>query len=208
MCLESELENQGEVSSTRGQVPCHSESKESKTPSSNSIHVSSDDDSDLELGFFDDWFEAGAFNVGENSGRSNANGNGEQQHSGLTTEDNSRAQGSEQNWEVTRSRDESREQARVEIRNLEQKTSAEELPTCQTSLELKDILISLSTREDKKPFRIYVRRNWLWEDYLLARQKPWVNPTGTLKVVFVDEAAVDDGGPKREFFTGKSVSIF
>ena len=56
LCLESEVENDGEsTSDTRGRIsgtsPSHSASIESK----NLIDVSSGD-SDLELGFFDEWF--------------------------------------------------------------------------------------------------------------------------------------------------------
>lgn len=33
------------------------------------------------------------------------------------------------------------------------------------------------------------------------RKKKWFKPTSLLRVIFVGEPAVDDGGPKREFFT-------
>ena len=35
-----------------------------------------------------------------------------------------------------------------------------------------------------------------------TRKKKWFKPKGMLKVTYVGEPAVDDGGPKREFFTG------
>lgn len=33
-------------------------------------------------------------------------------------------------------------------------------------------------------------------------QEEWFKPKAMLKVTYVGEPAVDDGGPKREFFTG------
>jgi len=68
--------------------------------------------------------------------------------------------------------------------------------------DIKDILKGISNHVDKKIFRIHVRRKFLWEDFLESRKRPWVKPCHTIKVVFLGEAAIDDGGPKREFFTG------
>jgi hypothetical protein len=47
--------------------------------------------------------------------------------------------------------------------------------------------------------RIAIRR---LHDYMAARKKKWFNLKGTLKVTFIGEPAVDDGGPKRELFSG------
>lgn len=52
--------------------------------------------------------------------------------------------------------------------------------------------------------RIAIRRSSPFADYVAAREKKWFKPKGTLKVTFVGEPAVDDGGPKREFFSGMS----
>ena len=54
--------------------------------------------------------------------------------------------------------------------------------------------------------RINVRRNFLWLDFKRARTNK-VKPEDNLKVVFVGECAIDDGGPKREFFTGGTVFL-
>ena len=78
-------------------------------------------------------------------------------------------------------------------------------PTESPAVELKDILSEISNHVEKKSFRIHVRRKHLWEDFVEARKRPWVKPTNALKVVFVDEPAVDDGGPRREFLTGVSI---
>ena len=52
------------------------------------------------------------------------------------------------------------------------------------------------------PKRITVRRKLIWEDFKneLVRK---VTPTTKIKVVFAGEPAVDDGGPRRELFSGK-----
>ena len=50
--------------------------------------------------------------------------------------------------------------------------------------------------------RISVRRSSVFSDYMACRKKKWFKPKGTLKVTFIGEPAIDDGGPKREFFTG------
>jgi hypothetical protein len=50
--------------------------------------------------------------------------------------------------------------------------------------------------------RVSVRRSSAFQDYLVAKRKKWFKPKATLKVTFIGEPAVDDGGPKREFFTG------
>ena len=52
------------------------------------------------------------------------------------------------------------------------------------------------------PKRITVRCKLVWEDFKneLVRK---VTPTTKIKVVFAGEPAVDDGGPRRELFSGK-----
>ncbi len=51
--------------------------------------------------------------------------------------------------------------------------------------------------------RINVQRKTVLADYLNTRKRrPWFKPEDQIKVVFIGEPAIDDGGPKREFFTG------
>jgi hypothetical protein len=50
--------------------------------------------------------------------------------------------------------------------------------------------------------RVTVRRKSLWQDYLRARKGNY-NPKDAIKITFCGEPAIDDGGPKREFFSGK-----
>jgi hypothetical protein len=55
--------------------------------------------------------------------------------------------------------------------------------------------------------RLTVRRKFLWQDFKNARKKK-IGPKDRVKVVFSGEPAVDDGGPRRELFSGmKNVSI-
>lgn len=58
---------------------------------------------------------------------------------------------------------------------------------------------SFSSGQD--PIRVTVRRKMLWEDYRRARER-YYHPGKLLKVTFSGEPAVDEGGPKREFFSG------
>lgn len=48
--------------------------------------------------------------------------------------------------------------------------------------------------------RIHVRRASLFQDALKAFARPSFNVSKMLKVVFIGEACVDEGGPRREFF--------
>ena len=49
--------------------------------------------------------------------------------------------------------------------------------------------------------RVTVRRKMVWEDFKRARYR-YYQPDRLLKVTFAGDPAVDDGGPKREFFAG------
>ena len=74
--------------------------------------------------------------------------------------------------------------------------------TNPAGVDLKDILKGIAARVEPKESRINVQRKFLWDDYLEARSRPWVHPENAIWVVFIGEPAVDDGGPRREFFTG------
>ena len=60
------------------------------------------------------------------------------------------------------------------------------------------VIFPVATEEDKQ--RIHIRRNRLFADSLQAFSRPTFNVSKMLKVVFIGESAVDDGGPRREFF--------
>ena len=59
-----------------------------------------------------------------------------------------------------------------------------------------------SIDEDSTVFNsIHVRRNHIWRDAFRAITKPSFNPTNPVRVTFIGEPAIDEGGPRREFFT-------
>ena len=57
-------------------------------------------------------------------------------------------------------------------------------------------------------------RNHIWIDALRAISKPAFNPLFPIRVTFISESAIDEGGPSREFFSlvllkiSEDVSIF
>lgn len=78
----------------------------------------------------------------------------------------------------------------------------EELDMSQYKSLLKKKIAECATRLSTNVKRINVRRRFLWEDFKAAR-KSRIGPLSNLKVVFVGEPSIDDGGPKRELFSGK-----
>lgn len=70
--------------------------------------------------------------------------------------------------------------------------------SCSKSL-LKEQIKSWSANSSPDLTHINVRRRNLWEDFKNARRKK-INSVSNLKIVFVGEPSIDDGGPKREFF--------
>ena len=55
-------------------------------------------------------------------------------------------------------------------------------------------------KENQK--RLNVQRKHLWVDFKQAHAKCKLDPSTPIRVVFLGEPAVDDGGPKQEFFPG------
>mgnify|MGYP002804295901 CR=1 FL=1 len=60
-------------------------------------------------------------------------------------------------------------------------------------------------KEDQK--RLNVRRKDLWVDLKQACVKYKLDPSTPIRIVFLGEPAIDDGGPKREFFSGIALKI-
>lgn len=81
-----------------------------------------------------------------------------------------------------------------------------ELPQEQQRIDgdipLKDVVSSLANSLSENLVRLNVRRKHMWSDFKEARIKQRVNPGDRLKIVYIGEPAVDDGGPRREFFSG------
>jgi hypothetical protein len=70
--------------------------------------------------------------------------------------------------------------------------------------QIKETIIVLQTNIDQSVNRLSIRRRYAFQDYTAARRKPRrkFNPNGMLKISFIGEPAVDDGGPRREFYSG------
>lgn len=72
------------------------------------------------------------------------------------------------------------------------------------AISIKEILKNLTGHLGPAVSRINIRRGRLFEDYVDSRRKcPWHKPENSLKVTFIGEPAIDTGGPRREFLTGK-----
>ncbi|KAJ7354872.1 hypothetical protein OS493_029427 [Desmophyllum pertusum] len=65
---------------------------------------------------------------------------------------------------------------------------------------LHDLIVQLHNKLAPETTRINVRRKTLWQDYVKERKRK-LKPEHALKVVFLGEPAIDDGGPRREFFS-------
>ena len=57
----------------------------------------------------------------------------------------------------------------------------------------------------EKEVRVNIRRKHIWSDFKQARKKFNLVPSHKMKIVFLGEPAVDNGGPRREFFAGKLI---
>jgi hypothetical protein len=70
--------------------------------------------------------------------------------------------------------------------------------------ELIGTLQTLQTNLNTRTNRINVQRTSVLDDYIDARKRfHWMHPENRIKVVFIGEPAIDTGGPKREFCSGK-----
>ena len=59
----------------------------------------------------------------------------------------------------------------------------------------------------EKEVRVNIQRKHIWSDFKQARKKFNLEhvPSHKIKIVFLGEPAVDDGSPRREFFSGKLI---
>ena len=89
-----------------------------------------------------------------------------------------------------------------EDENLEfsQETSSRTLYTVNTSLTKKLQNYKEQFIDSSKNFRVKVRRQNVWEDTLVKLQKEEGALMNQIKVQFIGEPAVDQGGPSREYF--------
>ena len=85
--------------------------------------------------------------------------------------------------------------------HLSSDAAAENTELLQFSLL--DELKRLEKNLDQTTNCVNVQRISILNDYLDRRIKcSWFSPKNKIKVVFIGEPAVDDGGPRREFFSG------
>ena len=76
-------------------------------------------------------------------------------------------------------------------------------PSCVLKDMVMNLAVTLFDLEEER-VRIIVCRKQVWDDYKRAR---YYSPEKKIKVTFSGESAIDDGGPRREFFSG-IVNIF
>ncbi len=69
--------------------------------------------------------------------------------------------------------------------------------------KLVQVVTKLKVGSDTKQNRLHIRRKKVWNDFLESRHSKWFKLQNKWKVTFVGECAIDDGGPRREFFTDK-----
>ena len=69
--------------------------------------------------------------------------------------------------------------------------------------KLVQVITKLKVGSDVRQNRLHIRRKKVWNDFLELRHSKWFKLQNKWKVTFVGETAIDNGGPRREFFTGK-----
>ena len=69
---------------------------------------------------------------------------------------------------------------------------------CMICLRSRHLPLDSSSEDSKMCIR--VRRKFVWKDTLRAFKRPGFATDKWLMVEFVGESAIDDGGPRREYF--------
>ena len=69
--------------------------------------------------------------------------------------------------------------------------------------KLVQVISKLKVGLDMRQNRLHIRRKKIWNDFLESRHLKWFKLQNKWKITFFGETAIDDGGPRREFFTGK-----
>ena len=80
--------------------------------------------------------------------------------------------------------------------------------TGPADVSIKGLILKLqqNIQNTSQPTRVNIRRKSTWEDFRQERRKR-CKPERMIKVVFLGEPAIDDGGPKRELFSGLSLNF-
>ena len=85
---------------------------------------------------------------------------------------------------------------------LDGSEEAKSIPQNDQMEKIKDLINKCATNVEEVKIRINVRRKEVFNDYLAACQKQWLNNKRLFKITFVCELAVDYHGPCRESFSG------
>ena len=97
-----------------------------------------------------------------------------------------------------------------EDQNFEETITADEISFLESDLTKvrKDVISVAGDVKRGSTNRMTIRRKEVFQDYLEARRKRWFTQGAILKISFAGEPAIDGGGPRREFFTGKKFVTF
>lgn len=80
------------------------------------------------------------------------------------------------------------------------------ITSTSTTVSVKEVITALPVMEvlrTQKPLKLRVRRAMLWGDVQGYSTK--ISASHTIKVEYIGEPSTDDGGPRREFFSGTEV---
>lgn len=76
------------------------------------------------------------------------------------------------------------------------------------TVSIKEVVQALKNNlSDGKPRRFNIRRKLIWSDFKEGRQKAIIGAADHIKIIFIGEPAIDDGGPRREFFSGMPIVL-
>ena len=77
------------------------------------------------------------------------------------------------------------------------------VPEVNETVSIKEVVKALiNNMSDGKPRRLNIRRKRIWSDFKEARQNGIIGAADHIKIIFIGEPAIDDGEPRREFFSG------
>ena len=80
--------------------------------------------------------------------------------------------------------------------------SANDTSPTYPAVTLKDVVANLAKAIPEEFVRVNIRRKNLWSDFKELCTRRRITPLDRVKIVFVGEPAVDNAGPRREFFSG------
>ena len=79
----------------------------------------------------------------------------------------------------------------------------DDTPILNEAMSLKEVMpVLMSNMSSKKTVRLNIRRKYIWKDLKGACQQGIGRPEDHVKIVFMGEPAIDDGGPRRKFSSG------